>query len=58
MTNWGQGDVYEQESQARDMDKAHADRERNMEYCEKCKRFISRYLPHKCEVNPSKDEVG
>lgn len=39
-------DVYEQERQAREIDKAHADRERNSRYCEKCHRWHSRDLPH------------
>jgi hypothetical protein len=42
-------DIYEQERQAREMDKAHADREKNYEYCNVCKIWVSRYLTHSCE---------
>jgi len=42
-------DVYEQERQAREMDKEHVDRERNYLYCESCKNWISRYVPHGCK---------
>jgi len=51
-------DPYDQEEIARKMDKESARFERNHFYCEKCLRWINRYLPHNCIMKKEGENVG
>ena len=42
-------DMYREDEAQRQMNESHADRERTQEYCRKCSKWHSRFLPHTCE---------
>ena len=47
-------DMEEEERNIREMNEAHAHREKHEEYCSNCNGYFSRYLPHTCR-KPVKD---
>ena len=42
-------DLWEQEEEARKVDEALESKERTQEFCMRCGKWRSRYLPHECE---------
>jgi len=45
----GLSDMMDREEDGRKVDEALSEQEKNMEYCNHCEKWVSRYLPHLCE---------
>ncbi len=48
MSDWGQGDIYEQERRGREVDRAIDYQERNTLQCHKCKQWFNKHVIHEC----------